>query len=164
MPSGPFFPTSIAPDTSGNVFWGASVAGGATNFNRETGIGVAASIGADASVDLRFVAPSIPSGEALRLVLIAKAAATSGSAIVRPQWAAVNANGGSPNSATLASEGDFSLTWGATDSNLYKQLQIVLDATTAPTPGQILLIKLTFESTGWTLAQPSVWQCWIETA
>ena len=155
---GPIFPYSAYPVTAGNVFPNIHVGAGA-NSKHEEGLGVAASIAADSIWRMRVqLPPELPSGTC-KLVLRALANATSGAAKVNAKWASV-ANGEDPSSAALQAEGTTTLTWAAGDADKYKQTSIVLDADT-PVAGEVLVIDLVFETTGWTLAQVSTWAVFV---
>lgn len=154
MSGGPILPHSAFPVTSGNVFPNFHVGGGA-NSKQDLGLGVAASIGSDSIWRLRFLMPpSIPNGTA-KLRLLALANATSGNAKVNPKCANVAA-GSSPSGASLTAEGTNTLTWAAGDNDKYKELKITLTGA-VPASGQVLVVDLTFEASGWTLAQVSTW-------
>lgn len=155
MAGGPIFPHSAVPVTTSRVFPNIHVGAGA-NSKHDEGLGVEASLGADAIWRLRFMMPpgSLPSGTC-QLHLFALANATSGSAKVNPKWASVAA-AEDPSSATLNAEGTSTLTWAAGDADDYKELTITLDADT-PVAGEMLVMDLTFETTSWTLAQVSTW-------
>jgi len=131
--------------------------GAGANSKQDAGLGVEASLGADAIWRLRFRMPptSLPTGTC-KLDLWALANATSGSAKVNVKWASV-AVGEDPSSATLQAEGVGTLTWAAADNDKYKNLKITLDADT-PVAGETIVMDLTFETSGWTLAAVSTWQ------
>ena len=151
MPGGPIFPYSAYPVTSGRVFPNIHVGAGG-NSKHEMGLGVEASLGADAIWRLRFMMPpsALPSGTC-KLRLLALANATSGDAKINPKWASV-AVGESPDTATLNAEGTGTVTWGAGDNDDYKELKVTLDADT-PVAGEMIVMDLTFETSSWTLAQ-----------
>lgn len=159
MAGGPIFPHSAVPVTSGRVFPNIHIGAGA-NSKHDDGLGVEASVGADAIWRLRFMLPpsSLPSGTC-KLNLFALANATSGDAKVNAKWASVAAEE-DPSGATLNAEGTSTLTWGAGDNDQYKNLKITLDADT-PVAGEVVVMDLTFETTSWTLAQVSTWQASI---
>lgn len=155
MPGGPIFPHSTYPVTSSRVFPNIHVGAGA-NSKEDEGLGVEASVGADAIWRLRFrMPPTLPTGTC-KLDLWALANATTGAAKVNPKWVSV-AVGENPSAATLVAEGTSTLTWAAGDNDDYKQLKITLDADT-PTAGETIVMDLTFETASWTLAQISTWQ------
>jgi hypothetical protein len=154
MAGGPIFPSSAYPVTGGRVFPNFHVGAGA-NSKHDEGLGVEASVGADATWRLRFqMPPTLPSGTC-KLRLLALANATSGNAKVNPKWASV-APEESPSGATLNAEGTSTLTWGAGDNDQYKELKITLDADT-PVASEMMVLDLVFETSSWTLAQISTW-------
>jgi len=155
MAAGLLFPYSITPITVGcynGVYIGAG--SGAKN---EWCTKVAASIAADAKVELYYAVPDpLPSGT-LTWRPRARASATTGSGKANPKWAAVVASGADPSSATLNAEGTQTYTWSAGDTDEYKTADLTLDASTPPTAGQILVMQVWFETSGWTLAAISGW-------
>lgn len=155
MAGGPIFPHSAFPVDAGKVFERIHVGGGA-NSKHDVGMGVMASVDADATWRLRFAMPptSLPSGTG-KLRLLALAAATSGDAKINPKWASVAVEE-SPSGATLNAEGTTTLTWGAGDTDQYKETKITLDADTL-VAGEIVAMDLVFETTSWTLAVFSNW-------
>lgn len=159
MTGGPIFPCSAYPVTAGRVFPNIHVGAG-SGSKYDDGLGVEASVGADATWALRFQMPpgSLPSGTC-ELRLLALANATSGAAKVNPKWASVAVEE-DPSSATLNAEGTQTLTWGAGDNDQYKSLTVTLDADT-PVAGEILVMSLVFETSGYTLAQVSTWQACV---
>jgi hypothetical protein len=167
LAGGPLFPVSAYPKTAGAVFPNVYVGGGA-NSKEEEGLGVAASLAADAIWRLRFqIPPALPTGT-LKLRLLALANATSGAARVNPKWVSV-APGASPSGATLVAEGvtpdstagqagaGDTLTWGTGDADQYVEAKWILNAATAPAANEIVVMDLTFETASWTLAQVSTW-------
>lgn len=155
MAGGPIFPRSIVFASSGKAF--PSVFLGATNSKQEEGIGVMASLDADATVELRFqMPPSLPSGTG-KLKLRALANATSGSAKVNPKWKSVAVEESADvATGSLNAEGTGTITWGAGDNDQYKELEIILDADTIVLDEEIVM-ELVFETTSWTLAATSTW-------
>lgn len=153
MAGGPIFPNSAYPVTAGSCFPNIYVGGGA-NSKHEEGMGVAALIAADATWRLRFhFPPTIPTGTA-KIRLLALANATSGVAKCTVQNAVVAAED-SPSGATLTSETQASITWGAGDNDQYKEAKVTL--TTTPAGNSVLVCDLVFNTTNWTLAQVSTW-------
>jgi hypothetical protein len=153
---GPIFPHSVYPVTAGSCFPNVYVGGGA-NSKHDDGLGVAASIAADATWRLRFqIPPAIPTGTA-KLLLRALANATTGAAKVTPQLAKV-AGGSSPSGAALTAEAQQTITWTAVD--VYLDTKVTLTNTTIATgdENKALVADIVFNSTGWTLAQVSTWQ------
>ena len=114
------------------------------------GVADATTLNANATWALRWLIPDpLPTGT-LKLKLISLANAYTGNLIVDPQWVAVALNA-DPSAATLVAEGDphDQLYGGGID---YKETEIALDATTAPTAGQMLVMSLVFEDTSTTVA------------
>jgi hypothetical protein len=162
MAGGPIAPHSRFPATAGAVFAYVYVSAGA-NSKHEEGLGVAASIAADATWRLRFqLPPAIPTGT-FKLLLRAQANATSGSAKVNPKYAFVAA-GADPGGATLNAQGTQTVTWAAGDNDKYKDAKITLNAITAPTTGdenKAVVLDLVFETASWTLAHVSSWHAFL---
>ena len=105
MPGGPYFPRSAYPATAGKVFPNIHVGAG-SNSKQEEGLGVMASVDANATWRLRFqMPPTLPSGTC-KLRLRALANATSGAAQVNPKWVSVAAEE-DPSSATPVAEPGF---------------------------------------------------------
>ena len=93
---------------------------------------------------MRWLIPDpLPTGT-LKLKLISLANASTGNLIVDPQWVAVALNA-DPSAATLVAEGNTTISFTAVDD--YKETEITLDATTAPTAGQMLVMSLVFKDT-----------------
>jgi hypothetical protein len=160
MPGGPIFPCSVYPVTADFVFANIHVGAGSNSKHTE-GLGVtdATTMTADSTWRLRFaMPPSLPSGTC-KLVLMALANATSGDAKVNPKWVSVAAEE-APDTATLNAEGTGTITWGAGDNDQFKQLKITLDADT-PVAGEIIVMDLVFENTGFTLTVVSTWIAYI---
>lgn len=154
MAGGPIFPCSIYPVTADRIFANVHVGAG-SNSKHDEGLGVEASLGADATWRLRFqLPPVLPSGTG-KLRLIALANATSGNAKVNPKWVSV-AMEEDPSSATLNAEGTSTLAWSTGDNDQYKELKVTLDADTL-VAGEIVVMDLVFETSSWTLAQISTW-------
>jgi hypothetical protein len=155
MAGGPILPSSIyLGGASGNL--SAAVYVPATNTNNAgaiEGIGVVASLAADAAAVLQFNLPEvIPSGT-LKLRCLAWANATSGVAkltVSDGQTAAGSNIGGT----TLSTETQVSQTWATADIIVENKVTL----TTSPTANSILTVLATFNTSGWTLAQTSVWQ------
>ncbi len=155
LAAGPLLPASTVAVTAPRVFPVVFVGDGA-NGHRSDWLGVEASLGADAEYHLEFLMPpgSLPSGTA-KLRLLALADAVAGDAKVNVKWVSV-AVGEDPSSATLQAEGTSTLTWSTNDDDEYQELKVTLDADTL-VAGEICVIHLTFETSGWTLATVSAW-------
>lgn len=107
--------------------------------------------------------PTLPTGT-LKLRVFMLANATSGAVRLNPKWVSVAA-GVSPSGATLVAEGvtpdatsgqagsGDTLTFGAGDADQYVYAEWILNATTAPAGGEILVLDLVGETASWTLAQ-----------
>lgn len=154
MAAGPIFPHSAFPVTAGNVFPFIYVGGGA-NSKQDVGLGVAASIGADSTWRLRFKMPTGIPGGTFTFKAWALANATSGVAKYTVSWANVAA-GSSPSGATLSGEAQQTLTWGAGDNDKYKESSFATSL--VPAGNNEIVTDMVFNTSGWTLAQPS---CWI---
>ena len=154
MAGGPIFPHSAFPVTSGRVFENVHVGGGA-NSKHEAGLGVEASVGADSIWRLRFQLPPIlPTGTGkLRQLVLANSAANVSKSNVK--WASVAVEEDA-SSATLNAEGTDTITWAAGDEDVYKELKTTLDANSL-VASEVVVMDLTFETTGWTLAVVSTW-------
>ena len=75
------------------------------------------------------------------------------------KWASVAAEE-DPSAATLNAETVQTVTWAAGDSNVYKETKVNLDADT-PVANEVIVMDLTFETSGWTLNVVSTWQAFI---
>ena len=162
MAGGPIFPSSTFPaDTSARLFPIFYAGAGGNASPHDEGLGVKASLDADAVWELRFpMPPAIPSGT-LKLRLLALANATSGAAKVTVSDgvatpAASPAASGNPSAVTLTAESQTTVTWGANENDRYKEAKVTLSS--APAANDMLVVALKFQTSGWTLAQAS---CWI---
>jgi hypothetical protein len=155
MSGGPLGPSSIyLGRASGNLFAAFYIP--ATNTNNAgaiEGIGVVASLGADAPAVLQFNMPEVFPTGALKLRCLAMANATSGVAKMTVTDKNVAA-GASLGTSTLNTETQLSQTWATAD--ILVDNRVVL--TSAPNINDILTVVTTFNTTGWTLAAASVWQ------
>ena len=155
MAGGPILPSSIyVGGASGNLsptfYIPASNTNGAGAIE---GIGVIASLGADASAVLQFNLPEVIPTGALKLRVLAWANATSGVAklTVKDNQTAAGSNIGV---TTLTTETQLSQTWATADIIVENKITL----TTTPTANSILTALATFNTSGWTLAAASVWQ------
>jgi hypothetical protein len=155
MAGGPIYPSSAYPnDSSGRLFPTFYGGAGGNAAPHDEGLGVKASLDADATWELRFpMPPTIPSGT-LKLRLLALANATSGVAKVTVKDKNVAA-GASPSAAALTSETQVTVTWAAGNNDQYLETKVAL--TSSPAGNDVLVVALTFNTTGWTLAQVSCW-------
>ena len=155
MSGGPILPASLyLGGASGNLFPNFYIP--ATNTNGAgacEGVGVVASLGADASAVMQFNMPeTIPSGT-LKLRCLAMANATSGVAKMTVTDKNVAA-GSSLGTSTLNSETQLSQTWATADILVENKVTL----TSSPTANDILTVVCTFNHTSWTLAAVSTWQ------
>jgi hypothetical protein len=155
MSGGPILPSSVyLGAASGNLYPNFYVS--ATNTNSASaieGIGVVASLGADATATMQFNMPeSIPSGT-FKLRVLAWANATSGVAKLTVSDAATSA-GSNIGGTTLTAETQLSQTWATADIIVENKITL----TTSPTANQIVTIKAVFNTASWTLAAASTWQ------
>lgn len=156
MAGGPLYPISSTPLTAGKVF--PVLYDGGSN-DKEMMLGVMASLDGDAVWRLAFkVPPSLPTGTA-KLVLHARANATSGNAKPNVKWLNVAAE--EDPGGTVQAEGVDTITWASGDADVIKELKVTLDADTAPAAGETVYVDLTFETSSWTLAAQSGWQAFI---
>lgn len=155
MATGPLFPYSIVFSTSSKTFPRVHV--GNTNAKQQEGLGVMASVDADATVELRWqIPPALPTGQA-KLIIRALANATSGVAKVNPKWKSVAVEETTDvATGSLNAEGTQTITWAAGDIDVIKEVIIDLDADTLVFDEDIIM-ELVFETTDWTLAQVSTW-------
>ena len=165
MAGGPLLPSSIyvggaSGNLSVNTYVGttATGTGAVAGYSALEGVGVVASLTADALAVLQFNIPptgAIPSGT-LKLRLLAMANASAGIAkldiidgVTSPNTAI-----GASNFTTEAGSPTISQTWTTADVLVENKVTL----TAAPTAGQIVTVILAFRTSGWTLAQASVWQ------
>jgi hypothetical protein len=156
MAGGPILPSSMyLGGASGNLYPTFYIP--ATNTNTAgalEGVGVVASLAADAPAVLQFNMPeSIPTGT-IKLRCLAMANATSGVAKVTFKDASTSA-GSNIGVTSLTTETQLSQTW--TTADILVENKITLTAT-APTANQILTVLVTFNTASWTLAAASTWQ------
>jgi hypothetical protein len=155
MAGGPILPSSIyVGGASGNLSPTFYVP--ATNTNTAgaiEGIGVVASLGADASAVLQFNLPEVLPSGTFKLRMLAWANATSGVAklTVKDNQTAAGSNIGA---TTLNAETQLSQTWATADIIVENKITL----TTVPVINNIFTVQATFNASGWTLAQTSVWQ------
>jgi hypothetical protein len=141
--------SAYTADTAGNLFPYIYSGGGGNASAHDAGWGVAASLGSDVTLELRFqMPPAIPGSGTFKLVSYCLANATSGVAKYTPSDAMVAA-AASPSAATLTADTQVSNTWSAAD-------QYVVSKTTlsgAPAADNVSVVAVAFNHTGWTLAQ-----------
>ena len=151
---GLLYPSSVFIASSTNI-WGDFHVGDGANAHTDDVIAVIASLGADATVMLRFdMPPILPTGTA-KLRIIGLADAITGNAKVNPAWASV-AVGQDPSSFTLTAEGTQTVTWSTDDDDEYQEAKVILDADTI-IASEFVVMHVTFETASWTLAVNSGW-------
>lgn len=152
----PILPFSVViPSGSyGLIFPTIYTGAGGNAAPADSGWGVIASLGSDATFGLRFVMPNnIPSGT-MKLRMLALANATSGEALYTVSDGAVSP-GSSPSAVSLTAETQNTLTWAGGNADAY--LQVLTPLSASVSGNQILVVAITFNHTSWTLAQPSTW-------
>jgi hypothetical protein len=156
MAGGPLLPSSVyLGGASGNLFPTFYIP--ATNTNTAgalEGVGVIASLAADAPAVLQFNMPEVIPTGTLKLRILAMANATSGVAKLTVKDASTSASS-NIGATTLTTETQLSQTWATAD--ILVENKITLTAT-APTANQITTILATFNTASWTLAAASAWQ------
>jgi hypothetical protein len=172
MAGGPLLPSSIyVGGASGNLsvnFYVGTTAtgtGAVAGYSALEGVSVVASLAADALAVLQFNMPpigAVPTGT-LKLRLLANANAASGIAkldiidgVTSPNTAI-----GASNFTTEAGSPTLSVNWATAPAgaDILVENKVVLSATVSA--GQVLTVILAFRTSGWTLAQASVWQASI---
>ena len=157
MAGGPISPSSVyLGGASGNLFPNFYAGGGGNAAPHDEGIGVVASLAADAVAELRFpMPPSIPTGT-LKLMVRVMANATTGNILFTVSDGACG-TGTSPSATTLTGETQSTATISAVD----KYLDTKVTLTTVPTANQTLIVAITFNHTSWTLAQVLTCLVWV---
>ena len=141
--------STYTADTAGNLFPYVYTGAGGNASASEAGWGVAASLGADTVLQMRFqMPPSIPGSGTFKLVSYCQANATSGVVKYTVSDADVAA-GSNPSGATLTGETQTSITWSAVD--IYVVTKTSLSST--PLADDVSVVAVTFNHTSWTLAQ-----------
>lgn len=143
MAGGPIFPNSAYPVTADRVF--------PTFLTSEMpeGLGYQASLGADSIWRLFFrMPPTLPSGTC-KLLLSCQANATTGDAKLNAKWKSYAATE-VPAAASLTAEGVATISFATTAYRL-TETKITLDADT-PVGGELIMLDLVGETSGWTLA------------
>jgi len=149
MAGGPIYPSSVYPGPSGNLFPNFYAGSGSNAASHDEGVGVAASLGLDSTLELRFpIPPTVPTGT-LKLRILALANATSGAAKLTVSDKNVAA-GASPSGATLTAETQTTITWAAGNNDQYMEAKVPLTST--PAGNDQLVVAVKFQTSGWTLA------------
>lgn len=156
MAGGPIAPSSVyLGGASGNLFPNFYAGGGGNASAHDEGIGVVASLGSDATAELRFpIPPSIPSGT-LKLMMRAIGAGANTAKLTVSDNAC--GSGTSPSGLTLSAEAQSSITFTSADQ--YLDTKVTL--TTSPSANQSLVVAVKFQTTGWTVSVVTTWLFWI---
>lgn len=141
-------------DTSGRI-WSEPVVGGTNSRRFLPELCVQASLGGNANAWKIFYCPTAPTAT-LKASVFYVANATTGNARLNISWAA-GAVGTNFDTVSLSAEGVQTISWAAGNDYDILNTVVTLDATTAPTAGQLLFLQLGFETSSWTLAQKSYW-------
>jgi hypothetical protein len=159
MAGGPLLPSSIyLGGASGNLSATFYTSGAGTTTANSTveGIGVVASLGADASAVMQFNMPEVLPGGALKCRVLAWANATAGTAkldIIDGRTPA-GSNIANATFTTEAGAPTISQTWTTADVIVENKVTL----TQTPTANDIYTIVATFRTASWSLTQTSVWQ------
>lgn len=155
MAGGPIYPSSAYPaDTVGRLFPNFYAGGGGNAAPHDEGLGVMASLSADATWELRFpVPPIIPTGT-VKLRVLSLANATSGVLKFTVKDGRCPA-GSSPSGATLTSETQSSLTWSTGNNDEYMETKLALTGLGSLAGNDVVVVAITFNTTGTTLAAVS---------
>lgn len=155
MAGGPILPSSVyLGGAAGKLFPNFYIP--ATNTNAAgalEGIGVMASLDADASAVLQFNMPEVIPAGTFKLRCLAMANATSGVAKLTVSDKNVAA-GASLGTSTLTAETQLSQTWATADI----LVENLITLTTAPSANDIVTVLAKFNTASWTLAAVSTWQ------
>lgn len=167
LPIRPAFAAGIAgPILPSSIYLGGAAGNLSSTFyipttNTNTagafeGIGVVASLAADAPAVLQFNMPELIPAGTLKLRCLAMANATAGTAKLDIADGATSAgsNIGATTLTTEAGSPTISQTWTTADVLVENKVTL----TTAPTFNQILTVLATFRTASWTLAAASTWQ------
>lgn len=150
---GPILPSSsYASSSSGLIFPNFYAGGGGNNAPHDFGLGVAASLSADSTWELRFMLPPVIPPGSPKLRMLALANATTGIAKYTVSDAVIS-SGSSPSAATLVAENQQTVTW--TQADVYNLSLSPLSS--GMVANGVLVVALKFQTSGWTLAQVSTW-------
>lgn len=155
MATSPFVLEGIPFGESGDTVLFEPIVGGTNGRRWMPQWAIPASIAAQTNVHAIFRCLSAPTGT-LKAVLTRVANAATGNARVNLAWAAAAA-GANFDTTSLSSEGVQSLAWATGNEYDLLQTVITLDATTAPTAGQYVIVQIGYETASWTLAAKSFW-------
>lgn len=143
----------VTTETGGNLFpytyFGSSTTGAAANGTPSWG--VVASLGADTVLRFRFkMPPTLPGTGTLNLCSLCQSSATSGVVkyTISDSMIPVN-NTASPSGTAQTAETQNSITWSAADN----YVETCTPLTPTPVANQVSAGGITFNTSGWTLAQ-----------
>lgn len=152
MSAFPATPGKVYPDsirTTTNDFW-------------VEGIGVMASLDADAEIHYVFRVPGgLPVGTA-KLSIIGLSYTANGDMKINPKWASkATEEDLDVTAASLNAEGTQTLTWtSGSDDHQFKELKVTLDADTIVVD-EFIILRLVLETSGWTLNRRAILNCSI---
>lgn len=155
MSSSPFALLGVPGLPSAGRIYPRPLVGGTNSRVFTPMFAVEASLGANANVHLHYLCLTAPANT-LKAQVIAAANATSGNARLNISWAAMTLPENF-DTLSLSAEGVQSIAWGAGNAYELLSTKITLDAATAPTAGQVVVVQLGFETASWTLAAESFW-------
>lgn len=154
----PLYPISSTAVTAGMIYPGVHVgAGSGMKYYEGMVVEDATALTSDAVWDTEYYMPqNIPLGtQTIRYTMLSTS--SSQDAKVTTSWACVS-TGADPSSATMNAEAQATLSVAASQSDKYQIVDVALDASTACTAGQFLVVKTTFNDTGWTIGSNSTWR------
>jgi hypothetical protein len=155
MAGGPLLPSSLyLGSASGNLFPTFYIPSTNTNLaGAIEGVGVVASLAAEAAAVMQFNMPeSIPPGTLkLRVLTLANAASGTTKLTVSDKNVAA---GGQLGTSTLNVESQLSFALATADILVENKITL----TSSPSANDILTVLATFNHTSWTLAASSAWQ------
>lgn len=155
MATSPFIPVGIPVGESGDTVLYEPLTGGTNGRRFMPQWAIPASLAANANIHALFYCAAAPSGT-LKALITRAANASSGNARLNLAWAAAAA-GVNFDTVSLSAEGVQSLAWASGNEYDLLQTAITMDAATAPTAGQYVIVQLGFETASWTLAAKSYW-------
>jgi len=149
-------PISAFPATSGKVY--PDVLRTNSNDFWIEGLGVMASLDADAELHYLFlVPPTLPSGTA-KLEVVGFSYNAGGDAAFNPKWKSIAFDEDMDlSAASLNAEGESTMTWTYnSDAHEMKRTKVTLDADTV-VADEFIQLRLALVSANWTLNQRSIW-------
>jgi len=148
-------PFSAFPATEGKVY--PDIFKTDTNSFWIEGLGVIASLGADAQLHYVFHVPSVLPEGTVKLEVLAMSQATSGAAKFNPTWKSIAVEEDFDLAlGSLNAEGTQTFTWAGSGDDRFKRAKIDLDADTV-VADEFIVLRLVMETSNWTLAAKSIW-------